>query len=70
MTLSGMYNRLCLPGEKPRTYLHAFNTVGSMRFEPDPALAWHDRLQGNIYQHPVPPDYSIVLISLTISGNE
>jgi transcriptional regulator with XRE-family HTH domain len=67
MTLSGMYNRLCLPGEKPRTYLHVFNTVGSMRFEPDPALmiysifprdeettmAWHGRLQANIYQHPL-----------------
>ena len=65
LTLSGMYNRLSLPGDKTRTYLHVFNTVGSTRFEPDPALmiysifpedeevttAWQKRLQGKSYKH-------------------
>jgi hypothetical protein len=38
LTLSGMYNRLTLPGDTTRTYMHVFNTVGSTRVEPDPAL--------------------------------
>lgn len=69
LTLSGMYNRLSLPGDKARTYMHVFNTVGSTRFEPDPALmiysvfpqdeevaaAWQKRLRGNCSQHPLLP---------------
>ena len=69
LTLSGMYNRLSLPGDKARTYMHVFNTVGSTRFEPDPALmiysvfpqdeevaaAWQKRLRGNSSQHPLLP---------------
>ena len=69
LTLSGMYNRLTLPGDKTRTYMHVFNTVGSTRVEPDPALmiysifpqdeeveaAWLRRLQGSSAQHPLLP---------------
>ena len=67
LTLSGMYNRISLPGDKPRNYLHVFNTVGSVRVVPDPVLMiysifpddeevadkWGERLQGNNYEHPL-----------------
>jgi hypothetical protein len=67
LTLSGMYNRIFLPGDKPRNYLHVFNTVGSVRVVSDPVLMiysifpdeeevadkWRERLQGNNYEHPL-----------------
>ena len=67
LTLSGMYSRISLPDDKPRNYLHVFNTVGSVRIVPDPVLMiysifpeeeelagnWHERLQGNSYEHPL-----------------
>jgi transcriptional regulator with XRE-family HTH domain len=67
LTLSGMYSRISLPDDKPRTYLQVFNTVGSLRVVPDPvlmiysifpddegvAVKWHHRLQGNSYDHPL-----------------
>ena len=68
LTLSGMYNRITLPGDgKPRTYLHVFNTVGSMRFVPDPALMiysifpkdqkiadiWRTQVTKDNYEHPL-----------------
>lgn len=68
LTLSGMYNRITLPGDDaPRTYLHVFNTVGSLRFVPDPVLMiysifpsdqeiadlWQSRLKGDSYDHPL-----------------
>ena len=67
LTLSGMYSRISLPGDKPRNYLHVFNTVGSVRFVPDPVLMiysifpedeevgdrWRERLQGDNYAHPL-----------------
>ena len=68
LTLSGMYNRITLPvDDAPRTYLHVFNTVGSLRFVPDPVLMiysifpsdqeiadlWQSRLKGDSYDHPL-----------------
>ena len=68
LTLSGMYNRITLPGDDaPRTYLHVFSTVGSLRFVPDPVLMiysifpsdqeiadlWQSRLKGDSYDHPL-----------------
>lgn len=67
LTLSGMYSRISLPDDRPRTYLQVLNTVGSVRVVPDPILmiysifpdseelteTWHDRLRGNSYEHPL-----------------
>ncbi len=38
LTMSGMRIRIRLPGDEVRTYLQVFNTVGSVRFVPDPVL--------------------------------
>ena len=67
LTLSGMYSRISLPDDRPRTYLQVLNTVGSVRVVPDPILmiysifpdseelteTWHGRLRGNSYEHPL-----------------
>jgi len=67
LTLSGMYTRISLPGDKPRDYLNVLNTVGSLRVVPEPVLmiysiftedeeqaeTWRERLQGNRYTHPL-----------------
>jgi len=65
LTISGMNIRMSLPDDKPRNYLHVFNTVGSARVVPDPVLMiysifaddeavrdnWSHRLRGNRYVH-------------------
>ena len=65
LTLSGISSRISLPDDKPRNYLHVFNTVGSVRVVPDPVLmiysifpddeevqeTWWNRLRGNRYAH-------------------
>ncbi|TDG11811.1 XRE family transcriptional regulator [Seongchinamella unica] len=67
MSMSGMYSRINLPGDRPRDYLHVLNIVGSLRVVPDPVLmiysiftedeeqaeAWRQRLIGSTYQHPL-----------------
>lgn len=67
LTLSGMYSRISLPGDKPRDYLHVLNTVGSLRVVPEPILmiysiftedaeqaeSWRKRLIGSNYTHPL-----------------
>ncbi len=69
LTLSGMPLQLSLPGDVPRNYIVAINTVGSERFIPDPMLMifsvfpedeevsgrWQERLAGNRYEHPLLP---------------
>jgi len=67
LTLSGMYSRISLPGDKPRDYLQVLNTVGSLRVVPEPVLmiysiftedpeqaeSWRQRVIEGSYSHPL-----------------
>jgi transcriptional regulator with XRE-family HTH domain len=67
LTLSGMRSRITLPDDQPRDYMHVFNTVGSVRLVPDPALMiysiipmdddvtehWYRRLRKGGFSHPL-----------------